>query len=103
MPVVSAHLLVVRAVVVLCPQRDDDVTGLRPRPAASTAAGELVVIGQRGERQRRGAGLGVGGVLAGALAHLDEEDHEEQDEQEEDDAAGADGREDGHLGPQDAV
>lgn len=42
--IVAAHLLVVRAVVVLCPQRNDDVTGLR----ASRAPGHLG-IGQRAE------------------------------------------------------
>jgi len=97
--VVAAHLLVVRAVVVFCPQRDDDVAGLGARRAARHLG-----VGQRAERQRRGAGLpGVGAVLAGALAHLQEQDDEQQDEQEEDDAAGADGGEDGHLGVQDAA
>lgn len=83
--IVAAHLLIVRAVVVLCPQRNDDVTGLR----ASRAPGHLG-IGQRAERQRRRAGLRVG-IFPGALAHLDEQDDEEEDEHEEDDAAGPDG------------
>lgn len=89
--IVAAHLLVVRAVVVLCPQRNDDVTGLR----ASRAPGELGV-GQRAERQGRGAGLRMG-VFPGSLAHLDEQNDEEEDEQEEDDAAGSDDGEDGDL------
>lgn len=50
--IVAAHLLIVRAVVVLCPQRNDDVTGLR----ASRAPWQLG-IGQRAERQRGGAWL----------------------------------------------
>lgn len=95
--IVAAHLLIVRAVVVLCPQRNDDVAGLRAR----RAPGQLGV-GQRAERQRRGAGLRVG-VFPGALAHLDEQDDEEEDEQEEDDAAGTDGGEHGHFGAEDAV
>lgn len=95
--IVAAHLLIVRAVVVLCPQRNDDVAGL----GASRAPGHLGV-GQRAERQRRRAGLRVG-VLPGALAHLDEQDDEEEDEQEEDDAAGPDGGEHGHSGAEDAV
>lgn len=45
--IVAAHLLIVRAVVVLCPQRNDDVTGLR----ASCAPGQLG-IGQGAERKR---------------------------------------------------
>lgn len=95
--IVTAHLLIVRAVVVLCPQRNDDVTGL----CASRAPGHLG-IGQRAERQCRGAGLRVG-IFPGALAHLDEQDDEEEDEQEEDDAAGPDGREHGHPGTKDAI
>lgn len=89
--IVAAHLLVVRAVVVLCPQRNDDVTGL----CAGCAARQFG-IGQCAERQRRGAGLRVR-VLPGALAHLDEEDDEEEDEHEKDDAAGRDGGEHGHF------
>lgn len=96
-PIVAAHLLIVRAVVVLCPQWNDDVTGLR----ASRAPGQLG-IGQRAERKRRGAGLRVG-ILPGALAHLDEKDDEEEDEQKEDDAAGPDGGEHGHSGSKEAV
>lgn len=95
--IVATHLLIVRAVVVLCPQRNDDVTGLR----ASRAPRQLR-IGQRAERQRRGAGLRVG-VFPGTFAHLDEQDDEEEDEQEEDDAAGSDGGEHGHFGAEDAV
>ncbi len=95
--IVAAHLLIVRAVVVLCPQRNDDVTGLR----ASRARRQLG-IGQRAERQRRGAGLRVG-VLPRTLAHLDEQDDEEEDEHEEDDAAGPDGGEHGNFGAEDAV
>lgn len=95
--VVAAHLLVMRAVVVLCPQRNDDVTWLR----ASRAARQLGV-GQGAQRQRGGAGLRVA-VFSRALAHLDEEDDEEEDEKEEDDAAGPDGGEHGHFGAEDAV
>lgn len=95
--IVAAHLLIVRAVVVLCPQRNDDVAGLR----ASRAPGQLG-IGQGAEGQRGGAGLRVG-IFPGTLAHLDEQDDEQEDEQEEDDAASPDDREHGHLGAEDAL
>lgn len=91
MAIVAAHLLIVRAVVVLCPQRNDDVTGLRARRAREFG------IGQRAERQRGGAGLRVG-VFPGTFAHLDKEDDEEEDEHEEDDAAGCDGGKQSHFG-----
>lgn len=95
--IVATHLLIVRAVVVLCPQRNDDVTGLR----AWRAPGQLG-IGQGAERQRRRAGLRVG-VFPGTLAHLDEQDDEKEDEQEEDNAAGPNGGEHGHFGAEDAI
>lgn len=95
--IVAAHLLIVRAVVVLCPQRNDDVAGLR----ASRAPRQLGV-GQGAEGQRGGAGLRVG-VFPGPLAHLNEEDNEEEDEQEEDDAADPDDGEQGRFGPEDAL
>lgn len=97
MAIVAAHLLIVRAVVVLCPQRNDDVTGLRAGRAARQFG-----VGQRAERQRGGAGLRVG-VFPGTFAHLDKEDDEEEDEHEEDDAAGCDGGKQSHFGAQDAV
>lgn len=97
MAIVAAHFLVVRAVVVLCPQRNDDVAGL----GAGRAPGHLG-IGQRTERQCRGAGLRVG-VFPGAFSHLDEKDDQEEDEDEEDDAAGPDGGEHGHFGAEDPV
>lgn len=95
--IVAAHLLIVRAVVVLCPQRNDDVTGLR-----SSRAARQLGIGQSAERERGGAGLRVG-IFPGPLAHLNEEDDEEEDEQEEDDAADPDDREQGHFGAEDAL
>lgn len=95
--IVAAHLLVVRAVVVLCPQWNDDVTGLR----ASRAPGELG-IGQRAEGQSRGAGLRMS-IFPGPFAHLNEQNDEEEDEQEENDAAGTDDGEDGNFGLKDAI
>lgn len=97
MAIVAAHFLVVRAVVVLCPQGDDDVAGF----GAGRATWEFGV-GEGAERQGRGAGLRVG-ILASALAHLDEEDDQQQDEHQEDDAAGGDGGKHGHPGAQEAV
>lgn len=95
--VIAAHFLVVRAVVVLCPQGDDDVAGF----GAGRAPGEFGV-GQGAEGEGGGARLRVR-VLASPLAHLDEQDDQQEDEHEKDDAAGGDGGEHGHARAQEAV
>lgn len=95
MPVISAHFLVVRAVVVFCsPQRDDDVTGLRASVPGALGAG------QRAERQCCRSLLCM---FPRPLPDLDQQNDQEDDDEDEDDAARPDGREESRLRAKDAL
>lgn len=82
MPVVSAHLLVVRAVGrVRRPQRDDDVAGFR---AVVVGAGEATAAaalgaGERRERQWWVVGVRVLGVPPPVADHTDDDGHQQEE------------------------
>lgn len=80
--VISAHLLVVRAVSrVRRPQRDDDVAGLRAVVvgAGDTAAPAPLGAGERRQGERRVVGVRVLGVPPPVTDHADDGGHQEEE------------------------
>lgn len=79
--VVSAHLLVVRAVGrVRRPQRDDDVAGLGAVVVgAAEAAAPPLGAGERGQRQRRVVGVRVLGVPPPVAHRADHGRHQQEE------------------------